>query len=152
MTHVDLINIATKWLKKSAGCAFTLSELKNFGTAEIPDVIGFRPGAGCQHGSVVVECKTSRADFLADAKKPFRVNPETGVGAYRFYMSPAGVILPEDLPERWGLIAVKNSKAAMVTGPEGNAWSHFGKEFHFADRNIAAEWGILASALRRQKG
>jgi hypothetical protein len=59
-------------------------------------------------GSVVVEVKTSRSDFLADFKKPHRSGDTVGIGMYRYYMCPEGVIRPDELPERWGLLYVNN--------------------------------------------
>ena len=54
----------------------------------MPDAIGWKKA--CH--SVLVECKVSRADFLADRGKPFRQNPETGVGCERYYLSPRDLI------------------------------------------------------------
>jgi Holliday junction resolvase len=59
--HSDLVEIAEKWLLKRCGFAFT--ELSTH-AQEIPDAIGFKSGI-----SILIECKTSRADFLADRKK-----------------------------------------------------------------------------------
>lgn len=131
-------------------CAFVFKELHHVASPEIPDCLGFKPGQGPDHGSILVECKISRADFLADAKKAFRSRSESGVGAYRFFLCPEGVIRPEDLPERWGLVWVNaKGKALQVCGPKGNCWSYSGKNYHFADRNLAGEWGMMTSALRR---
>lgn len=150
MNHAELVAIAECWLLKSKSCGFVFRELRHVGSPEIPDALGFKPGNGCDHGSILVECKVSRADFLNDAKKAFRMRSESGVGAYRFYLCPSGIIHPEDLPEKWGLVWVdKRGKAQQVTGPKGNAWSHSGKDFHFAHRNLAAEWSMMTSALRR---
>ena len=44
--------------------------------------------------------------FLADRSKPHRLNPEMGMGKYRYYICPTGLIKPEELPEKWGLIYV----------------------------------------------
>ena len=51
------------------------------------DAIGWK--RACH--SVLVECKISRADFLADRDKPFRQKPEFGVGSERFYLVPEGL-------------------------------------------------------------
>jgi hypothetical protein len=66
---------------------------------EIPDAIGWR-----SYESYLVECKTSRADFLADLKKPHRVNPDWGMGDRRYYMTPPDLVQPDELPEHWGLL------------------------------------------------
>ena len=75
-----------------------------------------------------------------------------GMGTYRFYLSPAGVITAQDLPEKWGLIWVNEAgKARQHIGPKGNVWSSQ-QEFHHAEKNIHAEQAILVSALRRLQG
>lgn len=112
---------------------------------ETPDSIGFKWGT-----SILIEAKSTRADFHADKKKIFRRNPWMGVGAYRFFICPEGLIMPEDLPEKWGLIWVDISgKSRQKVGPKGNIWSAYGKDFFFSDRNIQGEWTMMASALRR---
>ncbi|MFA7454886.1 MAG: hypothetical protein WCZ10_10535 [Desulfobulbaceae bacterium] len=150
MTHASMVDIAYNWLLKAKRCSFALRELRHLGdTKEIPDCIGFRIGYG-RDASILVECKLSREDFLADARKGFRRLPETGMGAYRFYLAPEGVIAPADLPPRWGLVlADARGRARQVVGPAGNAWSFSGADFLFSQRNLEAEWGLLASALRR---
>lgn len=144
MTHAELVKIAEKWLLRTRKCAFAFTELSTI-NSETPDAIGFRDGQ-----SILVECKVSRSDFLSDAKKLFRRNPEIGVGAYRFYLCPAGLIRPEDLPPRWGLVWVnEKGKTRQVVGPKGNAWGYSGRAFVFSERNIQAEMTMMASALRR---
>ena len=68
----------------------------------MPDAIGWKEA--CH--SVLVECKVSRADFLADREKPFRQKPETGVGCERYYLAPKGMIRIEELRPGWGLLEV----------------------------------------------
>ena len=108
-THQSLCQIAQKWLmrpasQKGPGCTFAIVETQNCINSEVVDAIGFRKYG--THASVLVEVKVSRADFLADAKKPHRINPKLGLGAYRYFMAPEGVISVNELPERWGLIEV----------------------------------------------
>src|SRR5215471_11860529 len=66
--HAQLVARAAEWLRLKYGCSIVLSE-QYCATGEVPDVIGWN--ARCQ--SVLVECKVSRADFLADGQKPFRL-------------------------------------------------------------------------------
>lgn len=109
-THKTLTELAVKWLKRpnsagGPGCAIAMNECKTGYSGEIPDAIGFRrTGHQPTDGSVVVEVKTSRADFLADAKKPHRMSG--GVGSWRYYMAPTGLIAPMELPAGWGLLEV----------------------------------------------
>lgn len=143
MTHKDLVSIAERWLIGTRRCGAVITELMTAGI-ETPDVIGFRDGT-----STLVECKVSRSDFLADAKKPFRRHPWKGMGTYRFYLCPSGVITKDDLPEKWGLIWVnEKGKASMQVGPKGNIWS-CQHDFIFKEKNKHAEQAILVSALRR---
>ncbi|MEG5263254.1 adenylosuccinate synthase [Pseudomonas sp. JDS28PS106] len=108
MTHNDLCLLAVKWLQRAnsaggPGCHVAVSECRSGWSGEIPDAIGFR-AAGFEDGSTVVECKTSRADFLADRKKAHRV--AGGLGNWRYFMAPAGLIRADELPAGWGLLEV----------------------------------------------
>ena len=63
-------------------------------------------------GTVLVECKVSRSDFLADKAKPHR--HVGGIGNWRYYMAPEGLISPNELPEKWGLVEV-NARGHLKT-------------------------------------
>lgn len=107
--HAQLISAAVNWLRHKYRCGVVLSE-QYCATGEVPDAIGWK--GMCR--SVVVECKASRADFLADAKKPFRTNPEEGLGCERFYLAPPSLILPDELPPGWGLLEYSRRKVRVV--------------------------------------
>lgn len=82
----------------------------------MPDAIGFRAASRLTE-TVVVEVKCSRADFLADAKKPHRADGE-GMGLYRYFMCPEGLIRPHEVPGRWGLLWVSaRGKVTPMLGP-----------------------------------
>lgn len=108
--HQQLCQVAVRWLKRAPsaggpGCAVAVSECKTGFSGEIPDAIGFRrTGYEPLDGSTLIEVKTSRSDFLADAHKPHR--QAGGVGAWRYYMCPTGLIAVEELPIGWGLLEV----------------------------------------------
>jgi hypothetical protein len=110
--HAQLIERAVEWLRRSYQCGIILSE-QYCATGEVPDVIAWR--GVCK--SVLVECKVSRADFLADASKPFRVKPNEGLGSQRFYLAPPGVIPRTDLPKHWGLLELRGREVRMVAKP-----------------------------------
>jgi len=144
MTHDDLVGRAEKWLLKSKGCGFAFSDLRTVNN-ETPDAIGFKSGM-----SILVEVKVSRGDFHSDKKKIFRRNPSLGMGMYRFFLCPKGLINKEDLPEKWGLLWVnENGIIRQQVGPKGNIWSSFGMDFMFTERNTQAEMSMMYSALRR---
>ena len=75
------------------------------------------------NASFVIETKISRSDFLADFKKNHR-QEGFGIGNYRYYACPSGLIKPEELPEKWGLIYVdiekRNARATMPIGYGGS--------------------------------
>lgn len=121
MTHSELCEIAKKWLRRpnsqgGHGCHVALSECRSGWGGEMPDSIGFR-AATRETETVVVEVKVSRSDFLADAKKPHRADGE-GMGLYRYFMCPEGLIQPDEVPERWGLLWVTaGGKVIAKLGP-----------------------------------
>jgi hypothetical protein len=154
MLHKELCALAVSWLKRPAsrsgpGCLVAVSESANWINGEIPDAIGWRPYLHGRPGSVVVEVKTSRVDFLADARKPHRTAPGRGMGAYRYYLAPEGLVALNELPPQWGLVEVNGRGHLKVRaghvllghqGPDG--WRH--DEF-----DHAAEIGTLAMCLNR---
>ena len=62
MTHDYLCERAAQWLRSTGRCDPVLRGIAS--CYEIPDAIGWNMG-----GSMVIECKTSRMDFLRDQKK-----------------------------------------------------------------------------------
>lgn len=144
--HAELVKFGEKWLK-GKGCGVTFSdEFKALTiTGERPDVIGWSDGL-----SKLIEAKTTRADFLADMKKSFRKNPEQGMGDWRFYLCPEGVIKIEDLPDGWGLLYLRITGSAKkiieVHGVPSNCNWWTKKPF---SGNRQCENQMLYSALRR---
>lgn len=105
MTHKEGVEIAYRWLLKNGKVGFALKELSTM-ASEIPDVIGFDSWQ-----SIVIEVKVSRSDFLSDKKKPHRTK---GMGNWRFYCCPKGMIKKEELPEKWGLIYIDEKGKAKI--------------------------------------
>ena len=110
--HTQLVSRATEWLRRRYKCGIILAE-QYCATGEVPDVIAWK--GFCK--SVLVECKVSRSDFLADGNKPFRQKPEEGLGSQRFYMAPAGMIAVHELPKHWGLLEVRGREVRMAVKP-----------------------------------
>lgn len=146
ITHQELVDIAHKWVLKKTSCGVAFKELRTCASnGETPDVIGF--GAWCH--SVLVECKASKSDFLADKKKSFRKDPSLGMGTQRFYCCPAGMISKEEIPEGWGLVYVNDKmKPECVYSPYIGNIGERNKGFQ---KNIKAEHELMYSALRRIK-
>lgn len=133
MTHADLVKRAARWLKGTMRCSVVICEMVSL-SREIPDAIGWTSSK-----SILVECKTSRSDFFNDSKKSFRRHPEYGMGDYRFYMTPPGLVTVEELPERWGLLEARPKQVRVIMNCGGFQKVH-------AARN---ERPLLFSALRR---
>ncbi len=134
MTHPKLVEKAVAWLRRY-GCSVVLSE-QCCASGETPDAIGWK--RGCH--SVVVECKASRCDFLADREKPFRVKPATGMGCERFYFAPAGIIRADELPAGWGLLELRDREVLMV---------HQSATDLRSARGFRYEMNLLLASLRR---
>ena len=134
MTHSRTIDEAVRWLR-SYRCGVVLSE-QSCSSGETPDAIGWKR----RNHSVVVECKVSRADFLADAGKPWRTNPECALGCERFYLAPAGMIACEELPPGWGLLEVRGRVVSMAQKSKKNLRSAEG---------LANEMNLLLASLLR---
>lgn len=107
LTHKELVEIAARWMHKNAGVGVVLKELHSL-SFEIPDVIGFD-----NWQSILIECKASRADFLSDKNKVCRKHTN-GMGTWRFFCCPAGMIKVAELPPKWGLIYVDEKKKARI--------------------------------------
>jgi len=99
-------------------------------------------GLGTFNESAVIEVKTSHSDFLADQKKWCRSKDAeiTGnqAGMYRWYLCPEGIIKPEELPDKWGLLYWDGKKVYPVIAP---------KAF---ENTAAADMDILKSILQRE--
>jgi hypothetical protein len=148
MTHKELVQSAYRWVLNNAKCGMAFRELVTSAcNGECPDVIGF---AGWGH-SVLIECKASRSDFFADKKKSFRMYPDLGMGRYRFYCCPTGLLKTTDLPEKWGLLYVnEKGQARTIYNPYNGDRSDYSNIWSGGfEQNMKAEHGMMYSALRR---
>lgn len=147
-THKTLCQKAAEWLKRpnyrqGHACSFAFSETAPQGAGEIPDAIGWHYGV-----SVLIEAKTSRADYLADAKKPHRLEPHTGMGTYRYFLAPEGIISVDELPPRWGLLEI--NKRGHIKPRAGKVLLHWDAEDVFSfTPNKDAELFFLVRMLSR---
>lgn len=100
LTHDELVDRAVRWLENSCRCKLVLREPWNSG--EMPDAIGWGLYSWAKYGSVVIECKTSRGDFFGDRRKYWRLR--RGLGRFRYYLVPPGLLRGLKLPALWGLL------------------------------------------------
>lgn len=148
MNHPELCRIAGEWLRMKCPirCPVVFVEMTSQ-AIETPDAVGFTSSY-----SILIECKTSRADFLADKKKFFRIFPEQGIGNFRFYLCPENLIKPEEVPEKWGLIWVaENGKCRQVKKIIHSNILSAAKNYEncFVEKNTISERNLFYSALRR---
>lgn len=140
MTHVQLVDAAVRWLRRSrhaadhGPCGLVFAEIVT-ATGESPDAIGWAYG----RWSVLVECKVSRSDFHRDRHKPHRAH-DARMGRHRWYLTPPGLLRPEDLPAGWGL-AELHGRRVVVVAPASPRQSY----------DWRAELVVLASAVRRHE-
>jgi hypothetical protein len=110
--------------------------LPEFKSAEIsiPDVIGFN-----DTHSILIECKVSHADYLADLKKFHRAvdNPQQ-CGNYRYYLTLPDIIKYEEVNNGWGLLYY-DGKVHVIKPPV----------LHTEPEIKVAEYSILYSLARR---
>jgi len=129
VTHADLVEVARKWLS-ARGCPVVVTEMAH-GQGEEADAIGWHHG----YFTMLIECKASRSDFLAEVRK----HRALGMGWKRYYMAPAGMIDASEIPTEWGLLEVKPNGRVRKTR---EALERLGRDWH-------AEMSVLVSACRR---
>lgn len=132
MTHSDLVQRAVRWLRKPMGCGVVLAERHSF-AVETPDAIGWKYGV-----SHLVECKVSRADFRADASKRWRQQPDAGMGGYRWYVAPVGLLVADEVPAPFGF--VEATDRLMLVRRKAERLSNW---------SLQSEVHLLVSELRR---
>lgn len=137
--HNELVKIADNFLRNTKNgnmrSQITFMEFVTLNNGcEIPDCIGFN-----STNSTLIECKTSRSDFLADRKKISRMKPFCGMGNFRYYLAPSGIIKILELPENWGLLETDGKKVFIIKNAER------------FDNTRENDFYILYSALRRLK-
>ncbi|WP_248111723.1 MmcB family DNA repair protein [Acinetobacter radioresistens] len=152
-THDELVQIAAKWAKRVKRFPVVVTEMKCIGSREQPDVLAFTANS-----SLMIECKTSMADFRADFKKPERIGLLNAIGNYRLYMAPKGIIRSDLIPEGWGFLEVaEDGSVEVINFKKGNIYNgnhtpeeyrHNDPFFHLSD--MAKERSFLYSMLIRK--
>ena len=139
MTHKELVNGAKEWLLSAKQCSPVFTERGSARISEMPDAIGWSG-----KGSIVVEVKVSRSDFMVDAKKPFRMKPELGMGKFRFMMMPQDLYTSLEGHDfgGWGVLTVKDVLGGISRPTQVRLMGS--KEFDFS---MNAEINFLRSRL-----
>jgi len=111
-------------------CDVVITELSSR-AFEIPDAIGWQGVF-----TFLIECKTSVADFKKDKEKLFR-NQLLGMGDFRFFLTPIGLLNSLEIPDGWGLLETDGYQVNVIKDS-----IKFHKDAH-------GELLILLSMLRR---
>ncbi len=159
ITHRALCEIGAKWCKRPAsqnGHGCNIAIIEGCANNENADVIGFRHSHPSK-GSVLIEVKVSRSDFLADKKKRHRIDLETGMGKWRYFLCPENLITVKDMEEypKWGLLySYPNGRIKVIVGPLANKQNYGERqarleEFAFKKYNFENEQLLLIKSLSR---
>jgi hypothetical protein len=140
--HRELVARACSWLRNTRKCPVVFAEPTSMKLNEMPDAIGYRFGY-YQQGTTVVEVKTSIADFKRDADKRWkRIGEGLGMGRFRFYLVPALLLNPSDVPEDHGLIySIPGEKLRIVKSAPDRKDA----------RDIKAELTLAVNMLQRHQ-
>lgn len=109
MTHQELVTLAIKWLQYRNHHVI-VTELATQDCEE-PDAIGWKSGGH----TTLIECKTSRSDYLADKRKPYRRCK--GIGQFRYYLTTPGVVTPGEVAYGWGLMESHGDALRILAAP-----------------------------------
>lgn len=141
MTHKELVNKAAKWLKNFFHCRVILTEMVAYTkSCETPDAIGW-----VFNQAILIECKSSKSDFYNDRKKRARHGLFPALGVWRFYLTPPGLLKPEEIIDGWGLYEVHGRSIKYKTG---NKYNSAGKPPFESCKD--SEIAMLVSALSRR--
>jgi hypothetical protein len=88
-----------------------------------------------------VECKISRADFLADHKKPWRQQTDAALGCERFFLTPKNLARPDELPKGWGLLEATGREISIKVKPSTRTLR--------TQQGLLNEMNLLLASLRR---
>lgn len=66
------------------------------------------------HRTVGIEIKISRSDFLRELNKPAKRESIEAYAMETYFACPLGILKPDELPEKWGLITVSEKGARIA--------------------------------------
>lgn len=138
-SHRKLCEIGSKYLRYAKNwhlkSNWILIEFCPVG-GESPDIFGITCGK-----TTLIEVKVSKNDFKSDFKKPYRKEGK-GIGDFRYYLCPTGIINVNDIPNKWGLLYCdSNGKIELIKDSE-----------KFTEKDIKHELYIHQSLIRRLVG
>ena len=139
-THEQLEHAGARWLAR-VGFWWTCKRIAiepSSPCLERPDVIGFAYG-----NTHVIECKTSRADFLRDFRKKWRTEGEKPMGSYRWWLCEEGLITWDDL-------AGSDDGLLWITAGGDIKVIRYPVQRADEERNMVGEFYILYTLLNKE--
>jgi hypothetical protein len=112
ITHAKLVHVAARWLRTYAKCKVVLTEYANK-YPETPDALGWTAQETC----ILVECKVSATDFVADKQKAYRAIWSDGIGDQRYYLLTSALwqqLHLSSIPDSWGILVYIRPRIVVV--------------------------------------
>jgi hypothetical protein len=120
----------------------TLEEPSCWAVGEYPDAIGWN----VEGYSIMVECKMSVTDFRRDKHKPSKQMAKMGgletMGRERWFLTPAGLLRPDMLPDGCGLLEVRGKTLQVRRVHDASTAERHGRQ--------DAELPLLLHAVRKE--
>lgn len=108
LTHDEIAEVGARKLKQM-GYIAVFANINSAAAGERPDALGVK---SCGE-TFLLESKVSRADFFNDLKKPWRKDSK-GIGDFRAYITPKGLLKPEEIPYGWMLWEVHGKTKPVI--------------------------------------
>ena len=68
------------------------------------DALAFAAWPSQGYRLIAYEIKVSRADFMREIQRPIKREPAERMCGECFFVTPPGIVKPEEVPEGWGLL------------------------------------------------
>jgi hypothetical protein len=137
--HESLIARGAVWLQRTKRCEPVLYGLSS--GPEIPDAIGWQ---AANRGSIVLEVKVSRSDFMRDKLKKH----DAKMGDHRYILCPAGMVSPIDVERHapgYGLLWAHDARVRLeevVPAPLRQGVNHAAEVRHLRQALIHVSYNI----------
>jgi hypothetical protein len=131
MTHDDIADFVAMRLRKM-DYPLSFSNITSVNIGEQPDVLGVT----LYGESLLGEVKVSRSDYLKDKKKPWR-NDGYGMGERRVYVTPKGLLNPDEIPHGWMLWEVHGKNKPTLKVIKGKAMKRI-QHPHMSEGNFTS--------------
>lgn len=109
LTHDEIAEVGARWLRGN-GFSVAFANMISATNGEQPDALGVTAFGE----TFLLEAKVSRSDFWADKNKPWRRDGAKALGGNRGYITPKGLLKPDEVPYGWWLLEVHGKTKPIV--------------------------------------